>query len=98
MTNITVNVFGGVAPLPIRVMIDNLDNNDDIKFTRNKSFSENYNLPPGRYTIIISGMNPSGGRTEMQVSGSFLEGPLPTAQKTTNETYYSQFFYIIINN
>ncbi|PXY41104.1 hypothetical protein DMB65_09120 [Flavobacterium cheongpyeongense] len=98
MVNISVTVFGGLPPLPIKVIIDNLDNNHDIKFSRNNSFSEDYILPPGRYMIIISGMNPSGGKTEMHVHGDFSEGPLPTDEKTTEKTYYSQLFYGVISN
>lgn len=98
MINITVNVFGGLAPLPIKVIIDNLDNDHDIKFSRNNSFSENYILPPGRYMIIISGMNPSEGRTEMSINGNFSEGPLPTANKSSEKTYFAQLFYGVINN
>lgn len=98
MINITVNVRGGMAPLPIKVVIDNLDNSHDIKFSRSNSFSENFNLPSGRYMIIISGMNPEGGSTEMIVNGDFSEGPLPTSNKTTEKTFYSQLFYGVINN
>lgn len=98
MINITVNVRGGMAPLPIKVIIDNLDNNHDIKFSRNNSFSENFNIPPGRYMIIISGMNPLGGSTEMIVSGDFTEGPLPTGNKTSEKTFYSQLFYGVIGD
>jgi hypothetical protein len=98
MINIAVTVRGGIAPLPIKVAIDNLDNNHDIKFSRGGSFNESFNVPPGRYMIIISGMNPAGGTTEMNVSGDFNLGPLPTENKTTEKTYYSQLFYGEINN
>lgn len=96
MINITVNVKGGMAPLPIKVIIDNLDNNHDIKFSRSSSFSENFNVPPGRYMIIISGMNPKDGSTDMIVDGNFTEGPLPTAKLTTEKKFYSKLFYGII--
>ncbi|MDI1256413.1 MAG: hypothetical protein PSV16_09940 [Flavobacterium sp.] len=97
MINITTTVFGGIAPLPIKVSIDNLDNDHDVKFARTASFNENFNLPPGRYMIVISGMNPKDGRTEMSVTGDFSEGPLPTPDRTTDKPFYSKLFYCVIS-
>lgn len=96
MTTIEVAVTGGVAPIPIKVFIDNLENSDDIRFTRNRSFSESFNLPSGKYMITVSGMNPLDGQTKIDVLGNFSQGPLPSPTQTATQPFYSELFYIEI--
>lgn len=94
MMNITVNIYGGKAPIPIKVHIDNLDNNNDLYFSRSLSFNETYTLPEGRYSIIIAGMNAEDGHTNISISGNFKQGPLPEAEFTRKTPSYAVFLYI----
>ena len=95
-TTIDVQVSGGVSPIPIKVVIDNINNNEDLSFKRELSFSESYKLAPGEYLITISGMNPEGGETDMEISGEFEKGPMPSHRQSSDEMFYSKFFYIKI--
>ncbi len=96
MVTIEVQVNGGVAPLPIKVFIDNLDNLDDIRFTRTMSFTEHYALASGRYMLTVSGMNPDEGSTSIKLSGDFSKEPLPkSAQEATNRLYSILFYFEI---
>lgn len=94
MINITVSIYGGKAPIPIKVHIDNLDNNNDLYFSRNSSFDETYTLPEGRYSVLVAGMNPEDGYSKISLSGNFKEGPLPEASFTRKTPSYAVFFYI----
>jgi len=94
MITISVTVKGGTAPLPIKVFIDNLnDNQYDQKITKDRSFSENFDLPSGKYMIVVSGMNPQGGTTDISVTGAFTVGPRPDSSTTAYKTLYSVLFY-----
>jgi hypothetical protein len=94
MTTIEVIVTGGIAPIPIKVVIDNLNNNEDLTFKREFSFKEKFDLTTGEYLITITGMNPSDGTTEMRVSGTFDDGPDPADHHIVSTRFYSKFFYI----
>ncbi|SMC54189.1 hypothetical protein [Pedobacter nyackensis] len=94
MININVGIYGGKAPIPVKVHIDNLDNNNDLYFSRTSSFNETYTLPAGRYSILVAGMNPEDGYTNISVSGNFREEPLPEASFTRKTPSYAVFFYI----
>jgi len=98
MTTIEVEVTGGVSPIPIKVVIDNINNAEDLSFKRAYSFIESYALPPGEYLITVSGMNPSGGKTKMKISGDFQQDPEPAASATigVDQRFYSKFFYVKI--
>jgi hypothetical protein len=96
MVTINVKVSGGIAPIPIMVDITNLDTKQNIKFESDKSFTKPFDVNSGRCTIIISGMNPEGGKTEINLTGDFKQGPNPSAKKTTSKAFYSQLFFGII--
>jgi len=93
MITISVTVSGGTTPLPIKLTIDNLDNQHDVKISKDGSFTQDFDLPGGRYMIVVSGMNPLGGSTEISVSGTFTSGPMPDSTSTTNNQFYSVLFY-----
>ncbi|MES2485362.1 MAG: hypothetical protein V4581_05345 [Bacteroidota bacterium] len=57
-------------PKPIRVIIDNIDNDNDFTYTSTKSFVQDFNLPNGRYVITIFGMNQVDDTTTASVSGA----------------------------
>lgn len=94
MVNIKVSIYGGKAPIPVKVHIDNLDNSNDLYFSRNSSFNETYTLPEGRYSILIAGMNAEDGHTHISLAGDFKEGPLPEAAFSRKTPSYAVFFYI----
>ena len=96
MVTIDVQVNGGIAPLPIKVFIDNLDNQDDIRFTRTMSFSEHYALASGRYMLTVSGMNPDDGHTTIKLGGDFSKDPLPQTEQKAADRLYSFLFYFEI--
>lgn len=96
MITIDVKVYGGVAPLPIRVFIDNIANFDDIRFSRNGSFTENFQLANGEYYIIISGSNPVDGKTIVTVSGEDSQGNKINYTKTKTGDLYSVLNYVKI--
>lgn len=95
-TTISVEVTGGVSPIPIKVVIDNINNTEDTSFKRELSFTESFDLAPGEYFITITGMNPQGGETDMEVNGDFETGPIPSHRQSSDEPFYSKFFYIKI--
>lgn len=96
MTHLEVIVRGGVLPLPIKVFINNIDNDNDLSFSRQESFSESYDLATGRYTVMVGGMNPLNGDTTITLSGDFKVGPLPQAQVVVKDSLFSVIFYIEI--
>lgn len=96
MITIDVKVYGGVAPLPIRVFIDNIANFDDIRFSRDASFTESFQLANGEYYIIISGSNPPDGKTIVTVSGTDSAGNSFKFTKTKTGDLYSVLNYVKI--
>lgn len=96
MITIEVKVYGGVAPLPIRVFIDNIANFDDIRFSRDASFTESFQLANGEYYIIISGSNPLDGKTIVTVSGTDSAGNAFKFTKTKTGDLYSVLNYVKI--
>lgn len=96
MLTIKAKVFGGTAPIPINVFINNIKNLDDIKFARGASFDESFNVKPGKYMITVSGMNPSKGHTEILVAGNFSLGPVPNGNRNPSTQFYSEMFYLEI--
>lgn len=94
MINIKVGIYGGKAPIAIKVHIDNLDNNNDLFISRSSSFNEAFILPAGRYSVLIAGMNPPDGHTNISLTGSFLAGPLPQANFSRRTPTYAVFYYI----
>lgn len=96
MITIDVKVYGGVTPLPIRVFIDNIANFDDIRFSRNSSFSEDFQLANGEYYIIISGANPIDGKTIITVKGEDSQGNKIYYTKTKTGDLYSVLNYVKI--
>jgi hypothetical protein len=96
MVTINVKVTGGIAPIPVMVDITNLDTKQNLKFESDKSFAKSFNVDLGRCTIIVSGMNPDNGKTEITISGSFKDGPHPSVKKATSKAFYSQLFFGVI--
>ena len=96
MITIEVKVMNGVAPLPIRVYIDNIHNFNDIRFSKNESFKENFNLGKGEYYIIISGSNPINGKTLISISGTDVNNTVIDFEKTKTTEFYSSIFYVKI--
>ena len=94
MITIKVKVFGGVAPVPIEVFIDRDANthDDDIIIRRPISFEETLDLQKGNYTIIVSGKNPVGGRTEISITGKDSNGNDINLSKTKEVSNYSAIF------
>lgn len=94
MITIAVTVNGGTAPLPIKLTIDNLDNQHDIRISKDGSFTQDFDLPTGRYMIVVSGMNAQeGGTTDVSVTGTFASGPMPSSTSTATNQFYSVLFY-----
>jgi hypothetical protein len=96
MITIDVKVFNGVAPLPIRVYIDNINNFNDIRFSKNESFIESFNLAKGEYYIIISGSNPKEGKTIISITGQDFNNANIDFNKTKTTEFYSAIFYLKI--
>ncbi len=96
MTTIEVKILNGVAPLPIRVYIDNINNFNDIRFSKNESFTESFNLAKGEYYIIISGSNPVDGKTTISVTGKDENDKVFDFNKTKTTEFYSSIFYVKI--
>lgn len=92
MGNIKIKVDVGAVypPKPIRVFIDNRDNNvDDYEFKSPKSFDHTFrDIPKGRYIITVSGMNQTDDETRITVSGDFK----PNGSRTTGDENYSCVF------
>ncbi|MET0946034.1 MAG: hypothetical protein ABWY22_11535, partial [Flavobacterium sp.] len=86
MVNVKVDVFGGISPSPIKVFIDNLNNADDHHYSNPVSFSQNFDLSPGRYMMTVTGVNPNNANahTEMDVTGTFSVGPLYSNYRDVN--------------
>lgn len=98
MVNVAVGVYGGTSPNPIKVFIDNLDNTDDHNYSSSTSFNQNFDLPPGKYMMTVTGVNPnnSGAHTVIDVSGNFSLGPLHNDHRDIDSQLYSEIFYFEI--
>lgn len=98
MVNVNVNVFNGVSPTQIRVIIDNLNSSESYKFSSPTSFSQNFDLPHGEYMMTVTGINPKNddAHTLIDVTGTFADAPLPTAQSDVSTSLYSEIFYFKI--
>lgn len=98
MINVTVNVYGGKAPNPIKVIIDNLNNANDFHSSHKSSFSQNFDLPKGNYMMTVSGINPASetAHTKIIVSGDFSLAPLHNDNRNVSSQFYSEIFYFEI--
>lgn len=97
MITLSVQTIGGITPFPTRVLIENLNPRipDNSAFSRNNSFTENINLPSGRYAIIINGSNPPDGSTTVKLSGDFSVPP-STKQFIRNTQLYTIIYAFTI--
>lgn len=97
MITLSVQTSGGITPFPTRVLIENLNPkiSDNSAFSRKNSFTENINLPPGQYAIIVNGSNPPDGSTTIKVSGDFTIAP-STKTFTRNTQLYTTIFVFTI--
>lgn len=87
---IKVDVGAEYPPKPIRVFIDNRDNNiDDYEFVSPKSFDQAFEVPNGRYVITVSGMNQIDDKTTIEISGDFD----PNDGNETSDENYACVFY-----
>jgi hypothetical protein len=98
MVNVAVGVYGGTTPNPIKVFIDNLNNTDDHNFSSSTSFSQNFDLPPGKYMMTVTGVNPNNenSHTVIDVTGNFSVGPLHNDHRKVSVQLYSEIFYFEI--
>ena len=100
MVNVNVGVFGGKSPSPVKVFIDNLDtaNPDDHHYSNPLSFSQNFDLAPGKYMMTITGVNPNSpnAHTVMDVTGNFSVGPMYNDHRDVGTQLYSEIFYFEI--
>ncbi len=97
MINLDVTVRNGIPPLPITIDITCLDDHtNNLSFSKDMGFNETYNLAPGRYTLIVNGMNPDGGDVAINVAGDFQTGPLPSGQYASSTPTYTAVFYFVI--
>ena len=96
MIHLEAVVRGGIVPLPIKVYINNIDNDEQVHFTRDGSFKDDYILPTGRYSVLVGGMNPEGGSTTVTLGGDIKVGPLPKPSFTSGRSMFSAIFYMEI--
>ncbi|MBF4518670.1 hypothetical protein IRZ71_20130 [Flavobacterium sp. ANB] len=98
MINVTLNVYGGKAPNPIKVVIDNINNTNDFYYHSKSSFNQNFDLPDGKYMMTVSGINPSSANahTDIKVTGEFSVGPLHNDHRDVSSQFYSEIFYFEI--
>lgn len=96
MATISATVFGGKAPIPIKVIIDNLDNANDHTFSSPGTFTQSFNLPKGRYKIVVTGANANtkNAYTEIDLTGDFEVGPLQDGHREPNDPFYFEIFYV----
>lgn len=94
--NVKIRIIGGVAPVSIKVEIKNIDTDEIVKWKDKESFSKDFELENGRYTIQIFGMNAIEGKTEIAVSGEFTRGPFHNAKRVTTKPFITELFYFEI--
>ena len=88
MTTITVKGGAIHPPKPIKVIIDNLDNSNDFNYVNPTWFKQDFNLPPGKYMIVVSGMNQTNDTTEISIAGNFIANK----KRKTKDTWYACVF------
>lgn len=88
LISIKVDVGNVYPPKPIRVVIDNLENDDEITFKRSKSFEQEVNLPQGKYLITIFGVNQIDDTTSALVTGAFD----PNDEQSSSDSNYVFIF------
>ncbi|WP_202702354.1 hypothetical protein [Flavobacterium sp. UGB4466] len=93
---VKVRISGGLAPLPIRVEIKNIDTRKEIEYESPTSFNQDFNIESGRYTLQLFGMNSINGKTEIEVVGSFTRGPFYNAKRVTTKPFITELFYFEI--
>jgi len=91
--NVKVRISGGLAPVSIKVEIKNIDTDEIVKWKDKESFSKDFELESGRYTIQMFGVNAIEGKTEIEVSGEFSKGPLHNAKRMTTKPFITELFY-----
>ncbi|GGI24573.1 hypothetical protein [Pedobacter mendelii] len=96
MITLKVTINGGIAPLPIKVYVDNLATTNDLRFTRDESFEEILNLQPGKYSIMVGGKNPQNGNTDISLTGDFKDGPDPQSSFNRSTPVFSVLYFIEI--
>ncbi|KQS35757.1 hypothetical protein [Pedobacter sp. Leaf194] len=94
MVTLKVTINGGIAPLPVKIYVDNLASTNDFRFTRDESFEEPLNLQPGKYSIMVGGKNPENGNTDVSLTGEFIDGPEPQSSFNRSTPVFSVLFFI----
>lgn len=94
--NVKVKVSGGTAPVSIKIDITNLKTQKNKIILRDESFSEDFILESGTYFILISGMNPINGTTEIKLSGDFAEESIYRAKRVTKLPLVAELFKVKI--
>ena len=84
-TEIKVDVSGAVAPVPIKVSIKGKDNGYRKVITHDQSFQESIDLPPGEYSIVVSGENGEGGTTDITIDATNSSGNQIHLFESTNK-------------
>lgn len=92
MVTLKVTVKGGTAPTPIHVFLRNSDGSYSQHFTEDGSFTENFDLKAGDYTLMVGGENPEGGNTTVKLTGVFSDGPYPSSVPPYTNSPYSSYF------
>lgn len=93
---IKVNVKGGLAPVPILAFIDKVDSNDDIRIKRIGSFDETFFIKQGEYNVIVSGENPHGGTTNVEVEYTNDNDEIKSKKFSISNPIYSKIFKVFI--
>ncbi|WP_264530804.1 hypothetical protein [Flavobacterium sp. N502540] len=93
---VKVRISDGLAPLPIRVEIKNIDTRKEIEYESPTSFNQDFNIESGRYTLKLFGMNAINGKTEIELVGSFTRGPFHNAKRVTTKPFITELFYFEI--
>lgn len=93
---IKVDVKGGTAPVPILVFIDKVSSNHDTSIKRDGSFDETFVIGQGEYNVIVSGENPIGGQTDIQVDYTDDNGNTKTKSYSITNKIYSKIFKVFI--
>jgi hypothetical protein len=96
MITLEVTVRGGIPPMPIKVHIDKLGSSDDRDYESQTSFSRSHDLTPGNYILIVTGMNPEGGNTVVNLTGDFVQAPSPNPPEMRATRIYSVPFFFVI--